>query len=688
MKQLGFYLLLILGLSTTISCNSDQPTIAASYELLPQPQQLKVDGASALKGMDITTIYFKDKEVHRVGDMVNLTTTTSKEDAQVFCSIDSSLELEKEGYQLKIGNDGIDIVAKDEAGLFYALVTVGQVIQDAIDQEANLPIMDIVDYPSLSFRAIHLDMKHHLEQREYYYEIIDKLASYKVNAIIAEMEDKIAYPSHPVVASADALSVDEWIKLSNYAKERNIEISPLIQGLGHASFILKHDEYKDLRDHPESDWAFNPLDPKTYEVQFDLYRDAIAATPHGKYLHIGGDEVHTTGRNSGKTSLELQMEWLRKVCEFAAENDRIPIFWDDMPLKHSGVYRPMFNPDLDQAKVDSIWDKNGHRLEAFLDQFPKNCIYMRWNYREPTTLGNIKAMEWFSNNGFQVMGATAGQTRWVLMPQNESNIESIRDFADLSIQNNFSGLLCTLWDDDSPHFELYWRGILAFAEYTWAGKKREISEYKKAFRQRQYSYKAGDETFAFIDSLEKPVEFWKNALLTGNKRNQLMKMEDPSSEALILLPTGELGEWTTLYQAKLAEARKQLQTLDGVAKRISALKEIATRNQFQLEIYESVQEVTRFGPEILLALENFDASNGETDRKLALSKIDDLVKSFTSSRAKLEATYGKSRVLTKPDNYIIDQDHHSHLANQSINFDWQFYSEILFIEKLKNLPKE
>ena len=32
---------------------------------------------------------------------------------------------------------------------------------------------------------------------------------------------------------------EEWRALSTYALARNISISPLVQGLGHASFILK-----------------------------------------------------------------------------------------------------------------------------------------------------------------------------------------------------------------------------------------------------------------------------------------------------------------------------------------------------------------------------------------------------------------------------------------------------------------
>ena len=42
--------------------------------------------------------------------------------------------------------------------------------------------------------------------------------------------------------------------------------------------------------------------------------------------------------------------------------------------------------------------------------------------------------------------------------------------------------------------------------------------------------------FAFIDQLETPVTEWKNILLKGNKRNFLMKMENPEEEGLIELP--------------------------------------------------------------------------------------------------------------------------------------------------------
>ena len=53
-------------------------------------------------------------------------------------------------------------------------------------------------------------------------------------------------------------------------------------------------------------------------------------------------------------------------------------------------------------------------------------------------------------------------------------------------------------------------------------------------------------------------------------------------------------------------------------------------------------------------------------------------------REKLEEVFGQTRILEKPGDYLLDQDHHHHLANQTRSFDWQFTSELFFLEKMGN----
>jgi len=681
----NFLFVLMAAASMLFSSCDPGGTPTGDFKLLPQPKSVEFTGDSDLLPGSL--------KLYRLADGISLPlppeyveywkeTNTLKEPQVVF-RMDKNAGMDDEEYILEIGRNKVTISGSKKAGLLYGWFTLQQLITDAEEQGVPLPLCRIKDSPELDYRAIQLDVKHHLEKKEYYYALMDKLAGYKVNAIIAEVEDKLAYERQPLVGSSDALSMDEWKELSDYAMERNIEISPLVQGLGHASFILKHEQYKDLRDDPDSDWAFNPLDPRTYEVQFDLYLDAMEAFPDGRYLHVGGDEVHTTGRGSGLSELELQLTWLNKVCEFADEHGRIPIFWDDMPIKYAELYRPMFNTRYTREEIDSMWAENEHKLAESLDLFPKNCVYMRWNYSHPESEGNIKAMEWFSEHGLSVMGATAGQTRWVLMPQSESNMDNIRSFALTSIEKKIDGLLLTLWDDDSPHFELFMRGILAFAEYSWSGERRSKEEIKAAYRQREYAYALAGEEYNFVDQLEKMVGWWNGSLLQSNVRNNLRTMDNPSQEGVIELPfSGEKGVWTENHASRLDAATSILEDAEEISATIAAMKSEANRNQYRLEVYEQVNQLVSFSAEALLILKAYDTAGDEQEAQEALNSVQQLSEKFVVLKTDMEQVYGQTRILTKPEGYVLDQDHHRHLANQSTSFDWLYAAELAFLDKL------
>ena len=683
MRQLVIFLItfLLIGCSNKIE-NLD------GFKLLPSVQELEYNNDfSNLNFENIKFAYSTNNtELPIRFEFTNHIENNKQSESTIDYSIDSSLNLNQEGYTLNITKNKISIVAKDEKGLFYAFITLDQLIEDSKDQNINLPMVSIKDYPSLKFRPIHIDVKHHMEKKSYYFNLIDHLAKQKINGIIVEFEDKLKYELRPEVGAPDALSIEWWIELSEYAFERNIMINPLVQGLGHASFILKHEKNKYLRDVPSSDWAFNPLNSETYDLQFDLYLDAIKATPFGKYLHVGGDEVHLLKRE-GKSELELNLIWLNKVCQFAEKHNRIPIFWDDMPLKHAGVYRPMFNSEISKEEVDEIWEKNELNLMQFIEKFPKNAIYMRWNYQKSDTYGNQKAMDWYTNNNLKVMGATAGQTRWTLMPQNQSNIPQIRSFAISSIEKNLEGLLLTLWDDDSPHFELYKRGIAAFAQYTWSGNKKSIDEFKGIYRHRIYGSEFSNNEYAFIDKLEKPVGLWLNMLLEDKvRRAAISKQENPLETFIIDLPDLEnKGMWSKKYFNKIENAKSSLLISKEIEETIDKIMENEPKNKFTLEVYKQVNELVKFSSNIIIALEKLDLSK-EIDYpiKTELNEIRNLEDKFNSLRKNIEEVYSKTRILEKPNSYILDQDHHNHPANQSKNFDWQFFSEIFLLEKIKN----
>ena len=683
-----FKTLISIVLLSILGCAEQKTTLEDSFPLLPSVEVVQFETThSSLAPEAINTAFSPTSDLLpvRYGYSKQFKQIKQMEDAQLFFSIQPQENQKAESYTLKIEQEKIEIQAQDQAGLFYAFVTLDQLIEDAVNSNTPLPLVTLQDAPKIAFRPIQVDVKHHLEKKSYYYDLIDALAQLKINGIILEIEDKLKYKRRPEVASADALSIEEWRALSTYALARNISISPLVQGLGHASFILKHDKNKHLRDDPKSDWAFNPLNPETYALQYDLYLDAMEAFPHGKYLHVGGDEVQTTGRGSGKSALELNLIWLNKVSAFAAEHDRIPIFWDDMPLKQAGLMQPIYNSEMDPATVDSIWEVNEPKLNKFITQFPKNCVYMRWNYHKAESYGNGKAMDWFSSNGFRVMGATAGQTRWTLMPQRESNIDQIRIFAEQSINRNYNGLLLTLWDDDSPHFELYKRGISAFAEYSWGGLKRTKEEFKAVYRHRKFGPEFKGEQYAFIDALDEPVALWTNLFVeAGNHRNALIHKENPIEEQLIDLPDfNKKGDWTKKYSARLEQLEAQKNQLEQAKKTLFKIQNQDAKSEYNLAVYNEVIQLVEYNFELMSQLKAFDTATTPEAEKKALDAIMTTGQTFSSVRAQMETVYSQTRVLNKPEGYLLDQDHHNHPANQTVNFDWQFIGEILMLQKIE-----
>ena len=303
---------------------------------------------------------------------------------------------------------------------------------------------------------------------------------------------------------------------------------------------------------------------------------------------------------------------------------------------------------------------------------------MRWNYFYPWAEGNLKTIDWYKENNLKVMGATAGQTRWVLMPQDYSNIESIKSFALTSVKKELDGLLLTLWDDDSPHFELYKRGIYAFANYTWYGQELSSNEFKEKFNHRFFSPHLKNNN-NFIDDLDDPVRDWANLFVVEKKhRNQISKNKNSIETHLIKLPdNNSKGEWTKNNSKKIEKAKNHSSNLKIILEKIEELKTKTIRNNYALDVYEQVAKLAKFSYDALLTLESFDKE------EISIEEVIKLNQKFSDLRLEFEEVYSKTRNINKDNSYFLDQDHHNHTANQSLNMDWQFIAELKLFEKIK-----
>jgi predicted metal-dependent phosphotriesterase family hydrolase len=191
-----------------------------------------------------------------------------------------------QGYTLAVERDRITVRANSEPGLFYGTRTLLQVIQKS-NSGVFVKGMQVTDWPDIPERAVHYDTKHHQDKAEYVREFIRTLAGYKINMLLWEWEDKFAYPSHPEIGAPGAFSMEEMQALTRYARQYHVQLVPLVQGLGHVSFILKWPQHAHLRELAASNWEFCPRKEGSYKLLLDLWEDAMKATPGSTYIHMG-----------------------------------------------------------------------------------------------------------------------------------------------------------------------------------------------------------------------------------------------------------------------------------------------------------------------------------------------------------------------------------------------------------------
>lgn len=654
------------------------------FRLLPLPQRIEIKKGAGFSYKDLSYITSSDKEQIPVLGMIlgGLPQVEKKRQKGVLLALsDVDTPEQPEGYILEVSGKGITIRSRSDAGLFYGCQTLEQLLEDSRQFDRKIPFLKITDYPDIAYRAIHLDTKHHLDRTAYYYRLLDKLARYKINAVIWELEDKLRFTRRPEVGAPNAISKQEMQSICRYAKERNINISPLVQGLGHAGFILKH--HWELRESEVSDWEFCPSNPPTYEVLFDLYRDAMEAMPDSKYLHIGGDEISAIGidercKATGKSAFELQMEWLKKVCDFAVAQGKTPIFWDDMPLKYANLWWLLHRNISD----DEVWKNwNTAELDKAIELFPKNCIYMRWHYEDPTILPHRMLLDWYHTKGLKVMGATAASTgETPFMPRNSSRVQYIRDFCSLVAKNQLNGILATAWDDGSPHLETVMRGFIALGEYSWNSQGYDIEEFKSAHAQREFGLSRRQVNF--LDELEKAAFFFDGALVQSGTRNPAWGVSKEFT--LIDLPTGDTGVWADKYKLKLDSAKIEEKRYEVIQKGICEAKEEALRNRYTLEVYEQTSQLFHYPIQMLLALEVYDIARDDKERSEAKRHIKEVCDHFKVMRTNLENVYSQTRFMQNPEGYISDQNGHRHLAALTNNSDWWFLYELPLVRRVED----
>jgi len=365
----------------------------AEISIIPKPAKMAVSGGEFT--LSAKTAIVADASLAKVlkdalatATGYDLETVASGGDNSVALTLDAKLadKLGDEGYTLSVTKSGVTIQAATEAGSFYGIQTLRQLLPPEIYSSKKVegvawtvPCVEITDRPRFEWRGMHLDVARHYMPTDFIRKYIDLMVIHKLNRFHLHLTDDQAwrieikkYPELTQKGSSKGArgtdygkpmfyTQDEMREIVAYAAQRHIIMIPEIEVPGHSGAARGvHREWSGGR-------ALN-LQEGTIAAFHDIFKEVMDVFP-GPYLHVGGDEVRSNWLDNeadrkvveklGLKKSKIQ-EWLQgRLVEPIRAAKRRPVMWY-----------------MDQSWLDA--KKRGKQADGKEYPISKDTIVMGW----------------------------------------------------------------------------------------------------------------------------------------------------------------------------------------------------------------------------------------------------------------------------------------------------------------------
>ena len=383
--------------------------------------------------------------------------------------------LKPQGYRLTVEPGFVEIQAGGPAGLWHGFQTL---IQLKEQDSGRIPAGVVEDEPAVERRGVHWDLKGYQPKFETLLEEFRRLAQYKVNLVLLELEDKYDYQCAPEVGVPGAYTAEQLRVLSRHAAALGITVVPKLQCLGHADYLLKHPRYRHLREAghpyqycPRSDEAFALWKAMAGELM-ELFAE------HRGFFHVGADETDKLGvcpecaKHSKADSYVFHVE---RCLDFVVGQGRVPIMWDDILRDAHGV----------------LGTEGAERARSLAAK----AILNYWSYGYGGVNNNFGFLPVYLGRGARVWGASgfSGCDNWAgSLPPLELRAKNIDAWTKSAIESKLEAVVATGWTriasgtPPTEPLETSWFTILYAAESMWSGRPYDYGEFVDALSWRLY----------------------------------------------------------------------------------------------------------------------------------------------------------------------------------------------------------
>ena len=288
-------------------------------------------------------------------------------------------DLGEEGYALSVRKDGVTVRASTQAGIFYGIQTLRQMLPPEIERQEpveertswEIPCVEIKDKPRFPWRGLMIDCSRTFWSKDYIKRTIRLMSLYKLNRLQLHLTDdqgwRLEIKKYPKLTQLGSrfpekykepserqgyYSQDDINEIIEYGNLHKVTIVPEIEMPGHALAALAcypdlsctggpfeiHPFKKGPNIHKDIFCAGNE---KTFQFLEDVLSEVVELFP-ASVIHIGGDEAPKhrwkacpkcqarLKKENLKNEHELQNYFITRIEKFLNKKGKRVIGWDEI----------------------------------------------------------------------------------------------------------------------------------------------------------------------------------------------------------------------------------------------------------------------------------------------------------------------------------------------------------------------
>jgi hypothetical protein len=373
-------------------------------------------------------------------------------------------ERKPEGYAIVPDGKGLALTAASDAGVFYALQTVKQLVTGT-GANAVLHAAKVLDWPAMKYRGLHDDLSRGPETTlEFQKKLVRTIAAYKINLYSPYFEHTAMYAANPLIAPpGGGIGAADAAALVAYARLYHVTIVPEQEAFGHLHNALLWEQYQPLAETPHGA-VLAPGQSGSIALIKQEFTELAAEYP-GPFLHIGADETVDLGVGQTKPGVDARglgpvyLDFMQQIATALQPLHRRLLFWGDIAQG---------SPEL---------------LKALPQSFKNATIAIAWGYN-PEPRGFTRLLTPFTNAGFETWVSPSVHNFRVVYPDYNLALANMQQFTRDGQQLGSTGQLNTIWNDDGEGLiNQDWYGILFGAAAAWQPGESSIEAFQQSYAQ-------------------------------------------------------------------------------------------------------------------------------------------------------------------------------------------------------------